>query len=272
MFYFRSISKNVRPQALSRTVVANKNTATKKSFSSIYTNKCFYCNTASGLADTFLQESFDGLLPRVRSIQSLINGKQQRQNFTMMLQNGILSSNLNFFNKMILYSDLQNPLLSKYHFDVAEFLTGAEEAFQQVSLAISSRNVCNHHEDTTENKLLKASLSPRLYEACIEVSTHLKQEGCFSVIENIDVQHVTLDSVMTRVFSSSVNIADENTLQYTEGSVIAKVDVCFEAHEEYRFGRELKLRSTTSQWTFESCISGQDEPDWRITAFDGVGV
>jgi hypothetical protein len=95
---------------------------------------------------------------------------------------------------------------------------------------------------------------------------------------------------------------------YPMGSVIATVEVQFKTHEEYlnhiqsatgtgtgtgtesgESGNEnnengtlednesgtlreySSARACTTCWTFQGCISGQNELDWRIVAFDGMG-
>ena len=87
------------------------------------------------------------------------------------------------------------------------------------------------------------------------------------------------------------------------GSVVATVDVAYEAEEEYvphlpsflsrctlsdmccvlyptcvRYESKLPdgtrlstKRTTTTQWTFRGVVSGQTELDWKITGFNGFG-
>ena len=78
---------------------------------------------------------------------------------------------------------------------------------------------------------------------------------------------------------------------YPAGSVVATVDVAFEAEEEQEIsmkqhkgevagkGKDINIESTTSVtstfthqrvWTFRACISGQEEMDWKVVLFDSA--
>ena len=66
-------------------------------------------------------------------------------------------------------------------------------------------------------------------------------------------------------------------VKYPAGSVVATVDMLFEAEEEYESSlpdgaRVTSRRTTFSRWTFRGCISGHEELDWLVVAFDGYGV
>lgn len=80
-------------------------------------------------------------------------------------------------------------------------------------------------------------------------------------------------STATEAILESIEVESEQK-PFTEGSVIVRATVMYEAEETYAETNNLNnthSRLAHSLWTFEGCISGQTELDWQVVAFDGMG-
>jgi len=306
-----------------------------------------------------MHDSYKGFMPRMLTLQNLMD-TPGRTEVASMIKSGVASADRPM-STLILYTDLQNPLLKKYKFDPKSFLVGSKEAFLQVHQAIASAdffNFSNGFSTTSDaNTILKSSLHPKLYSACSLAckDLHGKNIQTFmtsAIVNSISMERVTTDiqqgnieeksnsdrvveggvkendigsdssvkSVTEGAESSvrdvkqeeedkeinilnaangtsdtppsdtppsassssdaTVNVDGEDvvlsTKTYPPGSVVAQVDVVIEAEEVYETKVEdgstmPTMRKTVMMWTFKGCISGQEELDWQIVAFDGYG-
>jgi hypothetical protein len=95
--------------------------------------------------DLELQESYQGFFPRFKAIYELIGRSDGIEKLTEF--QSITSRNGGVETKifpMVLYADMQNPLLKRYEFDLDDFLDGAEKAFYLVSEGLSSVELGNY--------------------------------------------------------------------------------------------------------------------------------
>jgi len=240
---------------------------------------------SSGIPDKQLQISFEGLVPKILSLQILRN-KSEQQKFADLSNKGVLPPH---FHGLMLFSCLQNPLLIKYNFDPSDFLLGAKEAYIQINKAIASKDFANfangYLNESPSNTLLKESLSPKFYAACLKTSKAFNNAKTQVIMTDVKVLRIMMDAVETTIIDSDTiesletDVPDQiQTPVYPKDSVIATVDVFFEAEESYESTIHLETekepvltkssRINKSRFTFQGCISGQIELDWKVVTFE----
>jgi len=263
--------------------------------------------------DLLLQNQYDGFIPRLMSLWTLtqdsgINKLQKLENDSVIDSQKPLSA-------LTLYADLENPLLTKYKFEPAEFVVGAKHAFMAISTAICStdfNNFVNGFVNISETQdLLKDVLSRPIYTACYIATRDLHKAGISTRLVKNEISLFVMNGARTSVVTQetikkapSTDIKSKNQetdevdmssvsatsgisgrdsiipeellpkpVEYPIGAVIANVDVHVESRETYETrilgGQDMTSdRSATTVWTFEGCISGHTELEWRIIAFD----
>lgn len=241
--------------------------------------------------DRQLNESFTGLLPRVLSLQNLFQEKG-RQTFSDLFLNDVIVTE-QLFTGIKLYTDLQNPLLQKYQFNVQDFFVGSKEAFIQIQKAITMMHLMNHDliKERKENYqleeihmgLLEASVSPKLYqiiEKQLREPIHPVSNGFADYVINMNsvkmnsivIEHVKTKVIETEEDAVAVATDAQSLLQYPVGSVLATVDIVFEndqvyEHCEDRSKPKIK-RTIASKWQFQGCISGHVPLNWMIISMN----
>ena len=233
-----------------------------------------------------------------------LSGYRSTYSFYDLFQSGVVNDQ----HGVMLFRDLQNPLLVKYAFDPNAFVGGAKIAFEAVNLAIASKEFHRYAggviKQSSDNDLVSEVLSSRLYVACLESSTFLREKGITTEMNRVHVSKCFLKSIKTAIISTTPNDDDDQTdlakaaltdisgptpevdpapmkksPAYPPGSVVATVEVLFQSEEEFvrtvdSTGGSTEVvskRDNTSTWTFQGCISGQTELHWKIVAFDGLG-
>lgn len=166
--------------------------------------------------DTQLQKSFEGIWPKLQLLPRLfvLNSPAQVE-FEKLEETGVVLP-LHLLNHLVLYTQLQNPLLLKYGFNPQEFMTGARKAFETVHTAIASRDFANYakqlqdkekgvdlpYEHPSEaNELLANTLSPALYTACLAAVTHLQSGGQDMILTDVQVKRSMMLGVGTQIAS-----------------------------------------------------------------------
>ena len=96
----------------------------------------------TSVIDRELQSSYQGIFPRLLTLQKLMDVKG-RSDFFKLHKQGVVSQE-SPLTAMTIYADLQNPLLTKYQFDAQDFMVGAKEAFKQVHMTIASADFFNY--------------------------------------------------------------------------------------------------------------------------------
>ena len=76
-----------------------------------------------------LNLSFQGLIPKLLALEKVLLSNNGRREYIDLQMRGIFIST---FQGLVLYSHLQNPLLKKYTFDVADFFAGARESVKLI--------------------------------------------------------------------------------------------------------------------------------------------
>jgi len=91
-----------------------------------------------------------------------------------------------------------------------------------------------------------------------------------TTLKRLEAEEAAVDA---GIFPEEVEVEPiENT--FVDGSVIVRASVMYEAQENYADASNLSLKHSRlahSTWTFEGCISGQTDLDWKVVAFDGIG-
>jgi len=235
-----------------------------------------------------------------------LSGYRSSYSFDDLFKSGVVNDQ-HGVSAVILFRDLQNPLLVKYAFDPKAFVGGAKIAFEAVNLAIASKEFYRYAggviKQSSDNDLVSEVLSSRLYVACLESSIFLREKGIKIEMNRVHVSKCILKSIKTAIISATTNDDDLTDLEkaaltdisgrtpevdpvpmkkstaYPPGSVVATVDVLFQSDEEFVSTDDstggptevVSKRDKTSTWTFQGCISGQTELHWKIVAFDGLG-
>lgn len=152
-------------------------------------------------SDKDLQLSFEGLYPRLVALQGLLN--ESGRNYYELLVETEVTSRTRPFSSLYLYADLQNPLLQKYDFDPMDFMDGAKEAFKQIHHAIASEEFFNYANDKIETssqaELLKESVSPTIYDACLSALQSLGAQGSKTFMTDVKILEIAMTSVNTYV-------------------------------------------------------------------------
>lgn len=150
--------------------------------------------------DKELQGSYEGLFPRLMTLQMLLDKKARRTLFDLH-KNGVVPQESPLI-ALAIFADLQNPLLKKYKFDAADFVVGAKEAFRQVHMAIASADFFNFSNgfasDQGSDALLKESLHPKLYAACREACVEMHEKNVQTHMQAIKVLATSLLRVTVR--------------------------------------------------------------------------
>lgn len=230
-----------------------------------------------------------------------LSGYRSSYSFDDLFQSGVVNDQ-HGVSAVMLFRDLQNPLLVKYAFDPNAFVGGAKIAYEAVNLAIASKEFYRYAggviKQSSDNDLVSEVLSSRLYVACLKSSIFLRENGVEIEMNRVHVSKCILKSIKTAIISATTNDDDQTDLEkaaltditlsgptpevdpapmkkstaYPPGSVVATVDVLFQSEEEFAGPTEVvSKRDNTSTWTFQGCISGQTELHWKIVAFDGLG-
>lgn len=93
--------------------------------------------------DKELLTGYDRLFPKITALLSLFRDAKEKKFLESLFENGVIPKD-SYIPALILYTDLKNPVLTKYGFDVADFVIGAKEAYKQVVRAISSKDFSNY--------------------------------------------------------------------------------------------------------------------------------
>lgn len=150
------------------------------------------------------------------------------------------------------FIDLKNPLLLKYKFDPAEFLTGSKEAFRQISMAIGSKELFNYSNGFVKscptNDLLKISVVPTIYNACITGAKSVADSVPQTTIKDCTVMDYELKRVTVKILEED-DIDAPTSVSDLESEVKAASSDASDAKTESNFKASARhnLRSTTEK-------------------------
>ena len=183
-------------QASSSAARMARTTRTARTALAVAPRRQWLSTSPPNAVDRELQGSYEGLLPRLMTLQTLLDKKARGTLFDLH-KNGVVPQESPLI-ALAIFADLQNPLLKKYKFDAAEFVVGAKEAFRQVHMAIASADFFNFSNgfasDQGSDKLLQESLHPKLYAACREACVEMHEKNVQTHMQAIKVSP-TLTSV-----------------------------------------------------------------------------
>ena len=258
----------------------------------------FLC-TYNNISDRELQESFKGFWPKILTLQVL--GSDAGWKKFLQLDGKSLLGPLPY--SLYSFVILQDPLLLKYGFNPSDFAIGAEEAFKQFSLALSSTEFANfangHIKSSKQAIFLQNAVSQNLYTACLNALRKDQLGSPEVTMKSIEVSAVHFLALETRVVRNNTENA-ESDLEISESdqtasrkipesfpinSVVAEITMVLQATETYRtrFPSEVEKeaahpdegehtdgctvvhsRVNVTQCAFEGCISGHVPLDWKI--------
>lgn len=239
-----------------------------------------YYNSNSKTTDRQLHESFNGLLPRFLSLQNLLQ-QEGRKTFSELFLNDVIITE-QLFTGIKLYTDLQNPLLNKYSFNIQEFFIGVKEAYIQIQKSITVLHLMNNDlmKERKENYqlydihigLLNLSLNKHLYKI-IEKQLQKPINPVSPAFADyiITLNSLTLNSiVIEHVTTQIIDNTNHEDGKYPVGSVLATVDVVFESDQLYEHCEDSSKpkvkRTIASKWSFQGCISGHVPLNWMIVS------
>lgn len=185
----------------------------------------------------------------------------------------------NIFSALSIFASLCHPLLLKYKFDPVDFMKGAKVAYNVLAEGIASKEFSDFSNGfiTVSHKQaqLENVLHPRIYQVAKEAVKDMHAEGTSTVVQDVNVLSHTLADVQLHI----VNAQEEphpHVIPYPVGAVVATVLVDYEVIENVNFevktfGPVSVVAQKKATWAFQGCISGQEELNWRVVAFDGVG-
>lgn len=218
------------------------------------------------LEDRALQESFVGLAPRFQALVKLFSNDS---NFDMenLMRKRIVDP-MKIIGATRVLVELQNPLLTKYKFDILDFAEGVKKAYEVSTLAaakvveaITIQGVpIDPAQVETSHDILKDVYSDALYKKLqialeetklinetlfktSEIASKLKMEVKFPTVmlSKVNVNTVTVNKVSTRIIESQADDSSvseepattEDLRRYKVGSVIASAEVFIDAEEEW---------------------------------------
>lgn len=219
--------------------------------------------------DKELQLSYEGIAPRLFTLKDNLMQVEGQDKFLKWIGDGVIGGG-GVLKSFMVFSDFHNPLLLKYDFDPEVFLVGAKKAIEQVHLSLGSRDLWSYSNNIVAESpaavLLEAAFDERLYSECLKAS---RQCSANIFIRDIDILTTSISAATTKVIDKDEEGEKGGTCPYNPNSVVARVDVYYEAEEvHFNYTTETELsRPTSSKWTFEGCISGHSDLDWKIVSF-----
>lgn len=163
--------------------------------------------------DLLLQNQYDGLMPRVMSLWSLLNDEGMEK--LKKLEKDAVIDPQKPLSALTLFADLQNPLLKKYKFDPSEFIVGAKHGYSTISAAICSidfNNFVNGFTNISENQdLLKDTLSRPIYTACYKATRDLHKAGVSTRLISNEISSFVMNGARTTVVTQEISKAPTST-------------------------------------------------------------
>lgn len=251
--------------------------------------------------DERLQQSYEGLWPKLRVIKDLFFAEDAREVLYATIKSTVRSFGRPIQLPMIpvkLYSDLQNPLLKKYRFDPDDFLEGAEIAVSNMMDVVDPAQISDERcaqllSDITMGDVREGFLSWRSYVAEGRAKpVYPKVKGVFLTGVHTDIVTVEDGQVLRELFPSlgvavapagagpegDKDVPDDNDgplnplKHYPVGSVVAtvKVDAMLLKGDEEDTMVPLGPGNITEDYivvmlTFSGCISGQKKLEWKVS-------
>jgi len=220
----------------------------------------------SALEDRALQESFAGWRPRLLAFRKLFNNEINIDMENLMRKR--IVDPMKIIGACRMFVELQNPLLTKYKFDIAEFAEGVRQAYSISTFAAakvvealtigdapidpieveSSHNILKEvYGDELLKQLEIALEETRLLNETFKVADigkklNLEIKIPTVMLSKVNVQTVTVNKVTTRIIESHTDDTSpsweepsttEDLRRYKVGSVIASAEVFIEAEEEW---------------------------------------
>lgn len=251
--------------------------------------------------DAELQDNFDGVWPRIKLVKDLFFNENARD----ILFQTIESTTRIYGRPMPLpampvkmYTDLRNPLLTKYNFDPNDFLEGAETALSNMMDIVDPSRTTDEEcatllDDITISDVKLGFLSWREFVTSDRATPlYPKVKALFMTGVETDVVSVEDEQLLKHLFPSlgaevavatgaeetSKDIPDSNEShlspfsKYPLGSVIATVTVeavLLKGDEDISsvplLPDAMKDDYIMVMIDFKGCISGQKKMEWKIS-------
>lgn len=150
-----------------------------------------------------------------RLLEEASSLKQRFANFFITIpkdiQQQLEASNVHV--SKIVWTDLKNPLLQKYHFDLQDFAVGVKDAFELIrTSAVHFENFLSKEDSVTpkddeSTQLLQQVLHPSFYTLYVVGFRELSPvDNAIVTMENIDIRKMTIERI-------SVGLVDDDFYQ-----------------------------------------------------------
>jgi hypothetical protein len=225
-----------------------------------------------------INDDFYGGLKAINRYTYWVNMSDQDKSTFFRLQQQLIKQK--FFISCPI-SDIYNPLLHKYSFNIEEFLGGVKTfAFPTVNNLIADlESIAASADDIAKASIAdfgakkSALLNLLREEAFVATYCRILMLPDSNTLQprklNSEVIYITVHAIETRIsgddrkgLSSMVDLSIEEDIRlYGKGSVIASVK--FLMHTEQENG----IRTET--WIMEGCVSGQTPLNWVVASIVG---
>jgi hypothetical protein len=161
---------------------------------------------SSSVSDRQIHNEFDSIQNKFKVLLGLFNASDRNKFYELQRQEIIPMKPT--LLAMLLYVELQNPLLSKYRVDMSEFRKGALYAFDKAYRAISSKELADYIAGETtscsSHELLKDTMNSTLFNAFTDACKDLRSKRVSSVLTDLTIKNMTLSAVSTRIVPGDV--------------------------------------------------------------------
>jgi hypothetical protein len=126
--------------------------------------------------------------------------------FNELIDHGVVSRDLAFFDKAALFLTLRSPQLEG--FEPSSFVEGASTAYATVNELFHSQEFVNasagHADEKASHEILSQSVSPHIFELFQTTMSDLDEQGQRFVIHELDVTTCALWSMQYHVFDEKL--------------------------------------------------------------------
>jgi hypothetical protein len=127
--------------------------------------------------------------------------------FNVLVEHGVVSRDLGFFEKCALFLTLRSPQLEG--FQPGEFVEGASMAYSTVNELFHSQEFVNssagHSEKKDSHDILSQSVSPQIFALFQATMSDLDKQGVRFVIHELEVTTCALVAMQYHVFDNTLH-------------------------------------------------------------------
>lgn len=168
----------------------------------------------STLSDAALYQQFNSIGNKLRIVTELAFNDLETVKLVKLQEKKVVPSD-DLFNAVLLYISLQNPLLSKYNFDIYEFIKGARYACEAVTRAVGSSDF-NGLSDTAQQSAsldyLRETVSAIHVYVAEEKRKHRKLRGQTSTLKEFELLSITLLDVSIQIVPAQTPVLQQLVL------------------------------------------------------------